>query len=145
MVVKHESKDIRPRFFTVKSEKVKFKCHLKIGQERVLVKMSGSQFGLISNSCTTGHKLQGYTALELFVNEWAYHSNWTYVVLSRVRTMLGLFFRTPLSEDLSAYRMPEEMKSMLQGFRDKIGIKDLSDDDYNAFLRQEVDRMSRMD
>jgi AAA domain/Helitron helicase-like domain at N-terminus len=145
LVVKHESNDIRPRFFTVKSEKVKFKCHLKIGQERVLVKMSGSQFGLISNSCTTGHKLQGYTALELFVNEWAYHSNWTYVVLSRVRTMLGLFFRTPLSEDLSAYRMPEEMKSMLQGFRDKIGIKDLSDDDYNAFLRQEVDRMSRMD
>ena len=144
LVVKHESKDIRPRTFDMVAETVKFNCRLKIQQAKVLVKMNGSQFSLISNSCTTGHKLQGYTALELFVNEWAYHSNWSHVVLSRVRTMLGLFFRTPLEEDLSLYEMPKEMKDMLAKFREEICIKDLSDDDYATLLQEEVARMDRM-
>jgi len=92
LVVKHECKDIRLRLFEIQPETVKFKSRLKIGQEKKRMKMTGFQFGLISNSCTTGHKLQGYTVQELFVNEWAYHSNWSYVVLSRVTTMLGLYF-----------------------------------------------------
>ena len=84
------------------------------------------------------------TAQELFVNEWAYHSNWSYVVSSRVTTMLGLHFRNRLSEDLSLYAMPEEMKRMLTRFRAEIGIKQLSDEDYQQLLQQEVDRMSHM-
>jgi hypothetical protein len=92
LVVKHENSDIQPRMFSVEAEKVNFFGKLKIGQEKTRVKMSGCQFGLISNACTTGHKLQGYTASELFVNEWAYHSNWPHVVVSRTTTMLGLFF-----------------------------------------------------
>ena len=144
LIVKHESKDILPRMFKIEPEKVKFNCRLKIGHEKVLVKMTGWQFSLISNSCTTGHKLQGYMALELFVNKWAYHSNWLYVVLSQVTKMLGLFFQKPLSKDLSLYAMPEEMKEMLKKFREDICIKELSDDDYAMFLHEEVGRMSRM-
>ena len=144
LVVKHECKDIRPRLFEIQPETVKFMCRLKIGHEKLMMKMTGFQFGLISNSCTTGHKLQGCTALELFVNEWAYHSNWSYVVLSRVTTMLGLYFRKPLDEDLTLYAMPEEMKRMLAKFREEICIKDLSDDNYNQLLQEEVGRMSCM-
>ena len=145
LVVKHENKDIRPRCFEITPDDVKFYCKIKIGPERVRVQMKGQQLGLISNSCTTGHKLQGYTALELFVNEWAYHSNWSYVVLSRVTTMLGLYFRKPLSTDLSSYAMPEEMKRMLQGFRESIGIKQLSDEDYLRLLQEDAARMTRME
>jgi len=144
LVVKHECKDIRPRLFEIQPETVKFKCRLKIGQEKVLVKMTGFQFGLISDSCTTGHKLQGHTAQELFVNKWACHSNWSCVVLSPATTMLGLCFQNRLSKDLSLCAMPEEMKRMLARFREEIGIKDLSDKDCKQLLQQQVDRMSRM-
>jgi len=109
-----------------------------------IVKMTGFLFGLISNSCMTGHKLQGCVAQELFVNEWACHSNWSCVVSSGVTTMLGPHFRNRLSKDLSLCAMPEEMKRMLARFREAIGIKDLSDDGCEQLLQWEVDRMSRM-
>jgi hypothetical protein len=45
-----------------------------------------------------------------------------YVVLSRVRTMKGLFLARPLSEDLSQYAMAEAMKDMIGSFQEKIGL-----------------------
>jgi len=65
---------------------------LKTGHEKVLLKMTGFQFGLISSSCTTEHKLQGCTALKLFVCDWAYHPNWLQVVLSPAMAMLDICF-----------------------------------------------------
>ena len=53
--------------------------------------MKGTQFPIISNSCTTGHKLQGYTVPKILVNDWYYGTNWAYIVLSRVKTMDGLY------------------------------------------------------
>ena len=46
--------------------------------------MKGMQLPFISNSATTGHKLQGATLAAIFVSCWSYKTNWPYVVLSRV-------------------------------------------------------------
>ena len=94
--------------------------------------MKGNQFPLISNSCTTGHKLQGCTVDDILVNSWHYAANWVYVVLSRVRTMAGLYIREPLSKDLSKYKKPSAMKQMIESFKERIGMKMLSEDDYAA-------------
>jgi hypothetical protein len=49
------------------------------------------QFPINSNIATTGHKLQGMSKDLMVVIEWGSFPNWVYVVLSRVRTNLGLF------------------------------------------------------
>ena len=49
----------------------------------------------IANARTV-HKLQGKTLDAIVVSSWDYTGNWVYVVLSRVRTLKGLFLRLPL-------------------------------------------------
>ena len=50
------------------------------------------QFGVNSNKATTGHKLQGASLNKMVVRSWEYGiPNWIYVVLSRVRSLKGLF------------------------------------------------------
>ena len=49
------------------------------------------QFPINSNIATTGHKLQGMSKDLMVVTEWGSFPNWVYVVLSPVRTNLGLF------------------------------------------------------
>ena len=50
------------------------------------------QFGVNSNKATTGHKLQGISLNQMVVRSWNYSTpNWIYVVLSRVRTLEGLY------------------------------------------------------
>lgn len=137
--VKHEASDIIPATFNVKCEKFNFKAEMKIGTEEAIAGMSGKQFPLISNSCTTGHKLQGCTCSSLLVNDWHYGSNWPYVVLSRVKTMAGLYIARPLDEDLSKYEMPEEMKRMLNAFRSTISHEDITDEEYDAMLKDTAD------
>ncbi|CAB9512949.1 unknown protein [Seminavis robusta] len=114
ITVKHEMKDILPRYFDVKTHGVSFKFKMKIENE---VRMKGIQFPLVSNSATAGHKLQGYTASELLVWNWHYADNWVYVVLSRVREMKGLFLRKPLLLDLTKYQIPGEIVHMLETFQ----------------------------
>ena len=56
-----------------------------------------TQIPVNSNIATTGHKLQGMSKDTLIVNSWSYRfSNWIYVVLSRVRTLSGLYLCRPL-------------------------------------------------
>jgi sulfur transfer protein SufE len=80
-----------------------FCTKISVDDQSRAVMMKGNQFPLISNSSTTEHKLQGCTLRQLAIFEHFYGQNWMYVVLSRVRTMNGLFFAVPLSEDLSKY------------------------------------------
>ena len=47
------------------------------------------------NDATTGHKLQGMSKDKLIVVSWSFIANWIYVVLSRERTLKGLFFLKP--------------------------------------------------
>ena len=50
--------------------------------DREMVKMKATQLPVISNQATTGHKLQGASINQLFVNNWNYTTNWPYVVFS---------------------------------------------------------------
>ena len=70
--------------------------------------MNRKQFPLISNTATTGHKLQGCTAASLFAIEWKYQQNWAYVVLSRVKTMLGCELQDARSNEGNAREIPTE-------------------------------------
>lgn len=62
-----------------------------------------------SNIATTGHKLQGMSKNMLIVNSWSYRfKNWIYVVLSRVRTLSGLYLCAPLDLNRES-RVPERL------------------------------------
>ena len=68
-----------------------------------IVKIGGTtmtQFPVNTNIATTGHKLQGLSKDYLIVHSWNYScANWIYVVLSRVRTLSGLFLCEKLNEN----------------------------------------------
>ena len=103
--VLHENEDVIPQQFKVFPETTSFNITLCFGDEGNLkTKMKGRQFSVISNSCTTGHKLQGCTVSNILVNQWNYKGNWAYVVLSQVKTMDGLFLRMPLTRKLKKYK-----------------------------------------
>ena len=70
--------------------------------------ISMTQFCVIHNIATTGHKLQGVSLDDLVVNSWNYSCpNWVYVILSRVRTLAGLVFNVPLDENNDYTPKPE--------------------------------------
>ena len=132
ITVEHENKDIIPNIFDVVIEDCSFKAAVTLNDETRVVDMKGKQFPIISNSATTGHKLQGYTAKSLVVVDWKYSGNWAYTVLSRVRTMSGLFLLQPLSLDTEKYEMDSDIEDMLVWFREKLPLRIFSDDDYQA-------------
>ena len=49
-----------------------------------------------SNNATTGHKLQGCTIEDLYIPSWSNQTSWSYVAISRVTTLEGLFLGRPL-------------------------------------------------
>jgi hypothetical protein len=55
---------------------------------------------VLVNHATTGHKLQGKTVKRLVIAQWSRLKNWAYVVLSRVRTLDGLFLVKPIPPDV---------------------------------------------
>ena len=64
------------------------------------------------NDATTGHKLQGMSKDWLVVVLWSFTQNWIYVVLSRVRTLKGLFLLKPLPDDcLDKFQVPRELQA----------------------------------
>ena len=74
-------------------------CHGAIKKQRIILTMT--QFPIVSNTATTGHKLQGATKENLYIPFWHYGTeNWIYVVISRVKTMDGLYFGEPLDPKL---------------------------------------------
>ena len=85
-----------------------------------------TQFPVNFNIATTGHKLQGMSKDALIVNSWNYSFvNWIYVVLSRVRTLSGLYLCSPLDMN-KQFKVPEKliqfearMKSMEEVFLQK--------------------------
>jgi hypothetical protein len=81
------------------------------------IQMTATQFPIIINNATTGHKLQGIGVDKLFVHAWCYTKNWPYVVLSRVRTIQGLYLRQKLSTNIAKYQMDVELKSFITYFR----------------------------
>ena len=66
-----------------------------------------------SNDATTGHKLQGMSKDVIIVSSWPtgglslMFKNWEYVVLSRVRTLSGLYLIEPIDMEKSFNPSPE--------------------------------------
>ena len=77
--------------FPMEEDGLKFKCKTKICLH---------QFPIVLNHATTGHKLQGKSLDQLVVVEWSKTKNWAYVVLSRVRSLDGLFLMEPIPEKI---------------------------------------------
>ena len=89
-------------------------------------------FPNIINHVTTGHKLQGKSMDALVITEWTVgKKNWAYVILSRVRTLGGLFLMTPIPKaiDFIPFRANVEMMTWLRAsfLVDAIDVVDLSD------------------
>ncbi len=76
-----------------------------------LPKSKLTQFPILIDLATTGHKLQGMTKKNLIVSSLNYGTaNWIYVVLSRVTSIKGLFLLQPLKSDYS----PKQSRLLLQ-------------------------------
>ena len=89
IVLKHNNPRIIPNTFQL--EPIDFCITTRILKPKLLqmkeddhemVKMNATQLPVISNQSTTGHKLQGASINQLFVNNWNYTTNWPYIVLS---------------------------------------------------------------
>ncbi len=80
--------------------------------KRMKVNLMLDHFPLLSNYATTGHKLQGKTIEHLVIAEWRDAENWAYVVLSRVRTLLGIFLWEPLPDHITFAPDPEYISMM---------------------------------
>ena len=89
IVLKHKNPKIIPNMFQLKP--IKFHITARIlkpkqlqmkEDDREMVKMKATPLSVISNQATTGHKLQGASINQLFVNNWNYTTYWPYVVLS---------------------------------------------------------------
>ena len=70
----------------------------------------------------TVHKLQGRTLSSLHVVTWRHASNWVHVVLSRVRTLNGLFLAKPL-EGSKVKPISYELRHYLQRMRTLIPVE----------------------
>ena len=67
------------------------------------------------------------------------HHNWCTnvpVVLSRVRTLKGLYMRKALNRNLSKYKVPEKLTKMLERMR-QAAPAPFTDSDYEQILKYE--------
>ena len=81
-------------------------------RERTPLKgVSITQLPINMNDATAGNKLQGMSKDKLIVVSWSFMQNWIYVVLSRVRTLSGLFLLKPLPDDcLDKFQVPQDLQ-----------------------------------
>ena len=99
--------------------------------------MKATQLPLLVNNATTGHKLQGSSVDNIFVHNWSYVTNWVYVMLSRVKTRVGLFCRNKLSKDLKKYAVPEGLRRMLDRFRSRCAPTYWTEEQYDELFETE--------
>jgi hypothetical protein len=78
-------------------------------KDRPMQRVAMVQFPLNLNDATTAHKLQGSSKNMLIVNDWFYSHGWVYTVLSRVRTLKGLFLMKPLAFEKHRFETPKEL------------------------------------
>ena len=118
--------------FTLAPKTAACKTVVKVNEfgrrEELEMFVSIRQLMLVSNQSTTGHKLQGKTVDRLVIGEWATGvKNWIYVVLSRVRTLAGLFLLSPIPEN-ATIRPDSQMLEMMETLRLRLIHKNQDDD-----------------
>lgn len=83
-----------------------------VNERTILKGVSITQLPINMNDATTGHKLQGMSKDKLIVVSWSFKPNWVYVVLSRVRTLKGLFLLKPLPTNcLDKFEVPRDLQA----------------------------------
>jgi hypothetical protein len=103
----------------------------EMGREiRVATTMQLTQFPVVVNYATTGHKLQGQSLDELMIAQWSKVKNWAYVVLSRVRTLAGLFLEHPIPDDIDFSPHPQYL-DMMERFRNTILVTPIDTAEWN--------------
>ena len=83
-----------PRFFRLVPKKVSAVAQVlphDRADQTVPMKCNVTQLPVNASDAITGHKLQGLTKDNVIVCSWNKTTNWIYVVLSRVRTLKGLY------------------------------------------------------
>lgn len=102
--------------FIVKARSSGFRVAFPIVEDgrkmKVKTGISLFQFPLLLNHATTGHKLQGKSLDTLIIAEWSRLKNWAYVVLSRVRSLAGLYLMTPIPDDIDFRPDPRYLAMM---------------------------------
>ena len=107
-------KMIEPKDFHFKA---KFPSRLA-SRKQETVQMKATQIPFIVNDATTGFKLQGASVPNVVVTELSPKTkNWIYVLLSRVRTMDGLFLQEKIPSDLEHYKLDSRLTDMMSHFR----------------------------
>jgi len=136
----HESRNTGT--FKVHAREQKFNVEYPIsefgmGTLQVTAGIDMTAFPIVVNHATTGHKLQGKSMDQLVVAEWSAVQNWAYVVLSRVRTMEGLFLLSeiPLEIDVSP---PREYTEMMTRLRSTILAKAEDMEEYRCLVTLSV-------
>ena len=102
---------LQPKTNTV-SVKVKPFCASKL---KINFRCKMTQLPVNLNDATTGHKLQGSSKDVLIITSWpsgGLFKNWEYTVLSRVRTLDGLYLLKPISLEKS-FKPSVELKNYL--------------------------------
>jgi len=140
VLLQHINEDITPREFTVcpkdfagvaaripKAQHLKSSCN---PTDRKTILVDFLQLPFVSNSATTGHKLQGSGVKQLMVSEWKNDANWIYVVLSRVKERIGLFLRKELKPDRELFAIPQMLANKLRHFRMNCTRENLDEQDY---------------
>ena len=126
----YENDKIVPREFSLEPTSHFFTVCVPSGlgkSDAYSLRKKGTQIPIVSDTSTTGHKLQGATVKELMALAWYYGQNWPSVVLSRVKTMGGLELREQLIEDPELYRCPTKLKALLQRFKEAKLVVELED------------------
>ena len=89
--------------------------HWQLGNTTSTMHVSANQLPLMSNAATTGHKLQGSSLDAAYVPDWNYSVNWPYAVISRVRSLRGLFIGKKL-DPTKDYSVPVELQRLMRFF-----------------------------
>ena len=78
-------------------------------------------FPVVLNHATTGHKLQGKSMDQLVIVEWSKkdRAKWAYVVISRVRTLEGLFLLEPIPDDID-FAPDQKYLDMMDRMRSRV-------------------------
>ena len=139
----HLNDRISPRVFHVIPRCHTFKINMQSPllfqlhqhNDKQILNMKAIQIPLLINNATTGHKLQGCGIENLFIHSWSYVANWVYVMLSRVKTLNGLYLRQPLKSNLSCYAISPMLTTLITHFRRNHSPTMWTSEQYDAIFR----------
>jgi hypothetical protein len=135
--LQHLNDRISPSTFHVRPKEHHFKVHISKPyvlqtkrEKKEYLRMKAMQIPLLINNATTGHKLQGSGVEALFVHGWSIVKNWAYVMLSRVRTMDGLYLREKLDGDPAHYAMCGHLRALIHRLKTNFSPTMWTDEQY---------------